>query len=411
MKILYIHEYFTNDIKSGANIIAFMSHYKMIEKGNKVFFWALERGKLLEQQEINKYFPKSYADKKGLLNRIHYRINRIYNFEAEKKLEKVLDMVKPDIVHIHSLIELSYSILKPIKKRHIPCVMTTHDGTFVCPILGKITTGEPCSLCSTSVLNCIKNKCSFDKYSCSIYVSLRLMVEKYLRKKYPIDYIIFPSQALLDYFKKANCISAYSKNIPNALDPEFTYVKPNYANKGYFLFVGGLSKQKGVGILLDAIKHLPLNIEFRIVGAGTDEKDFKDFSDANNLFNVKFLGKKNRKELIDEYQNCIALIVPSNCFEIFGMINIEAFINGKPVIASNIGGIPEIVEHNKNGLLFEPGNVEQLKECILKYWNNPDLVVEHGKNAYQKVISKYTQELYYQNLKSIYNKLLSAGEE
>ena len=88
------------------------------------------------------------------------------------------------------------------------------------------------------------------------------------------------------------------------------------------------------------------------------------------------------------------------------MTNIESFINGKPVIASNIGGIPEIIEHNVNGLLFEPANIEQLKECIIKYYNNPKLVIEHGKNAYQKAITEYTEEKYYNKLIDVYNNVL-----
>ena len=89
------------------------------------------------------------------------------------------------------------------------------------------------------------------------------------------------------------------------------------------------------------------------------------------------------------------------------MTNIESFINGKPVIASNIGGIPEIVEHNVNGLLFEPANIEQLKECILTYWNNPELVIEHGKNGYQKAITHYTEERYYNELMKVYEEVIN----
>ena len=89
------------------------------------------------------------------------------------------------------------------------------------------------------------------------------------------------------------------------------------------------------------------------------------------------------------------------------MTNIESFINGKPVIASNIGGIPEIVEDNINGLLFEPGNIEELKNCILKYWNNPELSVQHGKNGYQKAITQYTEDKYYNELIKIYEEVLN----
>ena len=78
-------------------------------------------------------------------------------------------------------------------------------------------------------------------------------------------------------------------------------------------------------------------------------------------------------------------------------------INGKPVIASDVGGIPEIVEHNKNGLLFEMQNVEQLKQCILTYWNNPELVIEHGQNGYNKAVTSYNSNVYYNKLLNVYN--------
>ena len=189
-------------------------------------------------------------------------------------------------------------------------------------------------------------------------------------------------------------------------EDEFNII-PNYSNKGYFLYSGRIIQEKGIHYLLQAIKDLPHNIEIHIVGTGNEENQLKHYVKNNKLDNVKFLGFKTREELKEEYQNCIALIVPSNWFEAFGMVNIEAFINGKPVIASNIGGIPEIVENNINGLLFEPGNVEQLKECILKYWNNPELVVEHGENAYQKAINKYSENTYYQNLIKLYEEVLN----
>ena len=90
------------------------------------------------------------------------------------------------------------------------------------------------------------------------------------------------------------------------------------------------------------------------------------------------------------------------------MINIEAFIHGKPVIASKIGGIPEIIENDKNGLLFTPGNVKEIQEHILKYWNNPEQVISHGKNAYNKAINEYNIEKYYHRLIKIYEEITNA---
>ncbi|MBQ7764186.1 glycosyltransferase, partial [bacterium] len=80
------------------------------------------------------------------------------------------------------------------------------------------------------------------------------------------------------------------------------------------------------------------------------------------------------------------------------------------IIASKIGGILEQVEHNKTGLLFDSANVEQLKECVLKYWNNPDLVITHGQNAHKKAVSLYNTSNYYNNIMDIYSDLLMSTE-
>lgn len=410
MKILYIHEYFTDKEKNGANIVAFSNYKFMKDKGHKVYFFAINSKPYLENLYFNKYFPKSHIHKKGILNNIIYRINSIYNISAKNNLHKLLNTIHPDIVHIHSTLELSLSILHPIKELNIPTVITVHDAGFSCPVMG--TKIEYCYLCSKSIYNCIKNKCSRNNYFCSTYIALKFFINKYLIKKNKPKQLIVPSNALANYIK----ITKFDNGIPitvmpNCLDTVFEEVKPNYSNKKYFLFVGNLNNIKGVKILLEAMKLLSKRINLKIIGGGINEQEYKEFVSKNNLYNIEFLGKMNRSQLIEEYKNCIAIIVPSIWFEIFGMINIEAFACGKPVIASNIGGIPEIVEDNINGLLFEPGNVEQLKECILKYWNNPELAIEHGKNGYKKAISQYTEEQYYNKLIKIYEEVLNESKK
>ena len=405
MNILFINEYFTQCVKTGANTISFSTYFLMKEKGNTCYFYSNDEGTLFEKQNINKFFPKSHIYTNSFL----YRLNSIYNFEAAQNLEKVIKETKPDIVHIHAIMELSYSFVNVLKKHNIPYIITVHDPMYVCPVMG--TRKQYCTLCSDNIFNCVKNRCSRDNYFNSLYMAIRFFINKKLIKNYEPKIIITPSKALQSYIKQTKFSkTAEFSVIPNALDKTFLNVIPNYKNKGYFLFVGNLLDVKGVNILLEAINNLPKDIDFHIIGDGLQKEKYLQFVKENNLNNVKFLGKKNRDELILEYQNCIAVIVPSNWFEIFGMINIEAFINGKPVIASNIGGIPEQVENEKTGLLFEPANVAQLQDCILKYWKNPDLVVEHGKNAYEKAKKQYSEERYYNELIQIYNKVLNLEE-
>ena len=389
-KILYISEFFSHSAISGASIVAFNNYYMMRDFGNECYFYATNLKPYLEEQSINDFFPESHIFLKDKVSSVKFRLNSLYNSKAKKNLEKVIEEIKPDVIHIHCPVELSFSIILAIKKYKIPYIITIHDPGFVCPILG---TGEQkCTLCSKSLLNCVKKKCSRNNYFCSMYVAFKFWINKLLLNTYLPKKLLFPSKALKDYVESTKYRLNVSHSVfPNTLDKEYENIQPNYSNDRYFLFVGSLYNAKGIDILLNAIKDLPKDINFHIVGKGTSESEnrYKSFADENNLSNVKFLGQLDRQEILKEYQKCIALIVPSNWFEIFGMINIEAFINGKPVIASDIGGIPEIVEHDKTGLLFEPANAEQLKYCILKYWNNNSLVIEHGKNAYKKAVKLY----------------------
>lgn len=407
MKILIENEIFKH--QGGSETIAIHTFEALKKRGHEVYFFATKTDNYyIDNYEYLKYFPKNvYSFKNYIKNPLAY----YWNFEAAKLLKKMLIEIKPDIVHFNLLI--SPSIIKTCYDMGIPSVMTAHVPAPFCPASTSMLNNKyycddfKCK--NGNYWHCIRNLCKNNSLEASIRKSLLSYIYKLSDSYNKIDYFICPSNALKNIIQSTNIGIDKDKviTINNFLSEDECRIKPSYNNKGYFLYIGRLVEEKGVHYLLEAMKDLPKNIEVHIVGTGKDENKLKNLAIEYNLDNVKFLGFKNREEIKEEYQNCIALIVPSNWFEIFGMINIEAFINGKPVIASNIGGIPEIVEDNKTGLLFEPGNVEQLKECILKYWNNPELVVAHGKKAYQKAITKYSEDKYCRELIEIYEKAIT----
>ena len=406
MKILIIDSLFTPF--GGGQIISYNTYKMLKNNGYEMYYWAMDKQPYFDNDyEYTKYFTPYYN---GSIDYIKNPIKYYYNYKAKKDLKNFIRLINPSIVHIHSTFGLSLSILNSCK--NIPTVMTLHDSGLVCPGLKMLKNDN--SYCkeqsckNEKFINCFINKCC----NKSIEASLRHCLLSYLNKKllHGIDMYITPSNSLKELVLNAN-IGINENNIVTVnnflSNDEIKDIQPNYNNKGYFLYIGRLSKEKGVHYLLEAMNYLPREIKLHIVGKGPEEENLKRYANLNNLDNVKFLGFKNREEIKEEYQNCIATILPCNWFEIFGMTNIESFINGKPVIASNIGGIPEIVEDNVNGLLFEPANVEQLKECILKYWNNPDLVIEHGKNGYKKAITQYTEERYYKELMQVYEETIN----
>ena len=406
MRIILVNGTF--DLYGGAEIMNYRIADMLKRHGHEVFFFCSDKKPYYDENyEYINYFPKyeTQIPKNSIKS-----IKKYYNFEARDKLRKFIKLIKPDIIHIHGFEILTPSILDACIG--VPTVMMLHSICVnICPRRILLKADGNCfqniECRNGQFYNCIKNKCFGNRFQTYIRGVICACVQ-YLYFTHNIDYYIAASKAIKNIFLEAdkrlskNRIEAIYNFLPRDM---IENVVPNYNNNGYFLFVGRLEEGKGLKDLLKAMSVLR-DTKLRIVGEGASKNELMTYVKDNNLENVDFVGFKSGKELIEEYNNCIALIVPSTAYEAFGLINIEAFINGKPVIASNIGGIPEVVEHNKTGLLFESGNIEQPKECILKYKNNPELVIEHGKNAYKKAIENYTEDVCYEKLMHVYNEVL-----
>jgi len=140
------------------------------------------------------------------------------------------------------------------------------------------------------------------------------------------------------------------------------------------------------------------NVKFKVAGEGILR------SNLDGVLNIEYLGQLNGNDLILELKKSSALIFPSVLYESMPMTIIESLACGKPVIVSNLGAMAEIIENGKTGLLFEPGNVDDLVDKILWAKNNPEKMKEMGLNARKEFEKKYTAEKNYMILMNIYEK-------
>ena len=383
------------------------------ENGHEVFFFSTDYKPFLEENyEYTDFFPK-YTRHSDLHPSQYpkYLLKIFYNYETERKLNELLKKIKPDIVHASSVFHhLTASFINPCYKNKIPIIMSMHGCEVLCPAKtlifkgSHICKGEFCI--KGNPLPCIVNKCEKQKLLNSFVVTVEFLLAGLtgLRKKTAC--FICPGQAMFDLALRAGIKRDKLAIINNFLDEKYFAIEPEYGNKGYFLYAGRLSKEKGIEYLLEAMSRLP-ETKLHIAGRGPYEKSLKELALKLNLNNVEFLGFKTGMELENEYKYCIAGILPSNCFETFGLTIAEAFAYGKPSIASNIGGIPEVIDNNINGILFEPGDVDALTDAIKTLNENPDLAVKFGKNGRSKAENTYNQQIHYQKLIQLYTSVLN----
>jgi glycosyltransferase involved in cell wall biosynthesis len=143
----------------------------------------------------------------------------------------------------------------------------------------------------------------------------------------------------------------------------------------------------------------------KIAGSGNAESDLKALAESEGIKNVQFLGFKNKNEVFDLTYNSLFGVCPSEWYENLPFSIAETFLFSKPVVGSDIGGIPELVRDGKTGLLFEPRNVQQLKHKLLQLWNNEQLVTVLGKNAREHANILYNFNTHWNKLNIIFEKL------
>jgi glycosyltransferase involved in cell wall biosynthesis len=407
MKIILVNKYLYP--KGGAEVATLMTSELLKSHGHEVFLWGMDHPENPDYP-LKKYFVSNidYYARYSLLKKIAIAVKILYSFEAKKKFGKVLDLVKPDIVHLNNIAhQISPSILIPIKKRKIPVVMTLHDYKLVCPVYTLLRNGKPCELCRHKrYYHCVLNKCSKNSYAKSLVSAIEMYLHHTILDIYrKIDCFIAPSEFLRIKISEMG-FSAKIIHIPNYLFINGFHPENSITHMKTILYVGRLSYEKGVTLLLQAMNDVDANLI--IIGDGPIRKELEDYVQVSGLKSrVSFLGYVNHIVLVGVMRSAFFAVCPSLCYEVFSLFSIEAFAMQLPVVGARIGGIPELVIDGITGLTFTPGNADDLREKILYLLDHPEQVKKMGQTARLRVEKRYTSEMHYQRLVGVYNNLIS----
>lgn len=334
----------------------------------------------------------------------------IYSRESKRKIERLIRDTKPDIAHIHMVDhQISPSILDVIKKHDIPMVQTLHEYKLICPNYRLFIERkrEICERCKGGkYYNAIIHKCLKDSVSKSFLACLAMYIHKFLKiYEKNIEIFLVPSQFMRDKMIEFGINPDKVTFLPHMVDTE--EFKPRDSHPDYILYFGRLAKEKGLFTLMEAMRNFQ-DIKLIIVGRGELELDLMKYVEEHNMDNVKLVGYKTGNNLRTLIQDALFVVMPSLWYETFGLTIVESFACAKPVIGADIGGISELI-NQENGLLFRPGDSEELTEKIAYFLSHPSLVKELGVKARRFVEDNFSSDQHYQKTMNIYHKVLTKG--
>lgn len=359
--------------------------------------------------KYDKYFIKKVdLDKFNFKNIIKF----FYNYEAIHKLKKLIEEERPDLAHLHNIAhQISPAIIKILKKYNIPVVQTLHDYKLICPNYRLFSRGQVCYKCqSGKFYNCFLNKCIKNSWLKSFLVMNEAYLNNRCLKFYDkIDRFIAPSQYMRNTCLKYGIPENRIALVYNFIDAGKELI--NHNNADYILYYGRLSKEKGIESLIKAMTMINQNTKLKIVGQGPEFSNFRFLISRFKLNNkIELLDSKYGDELNQIIAQAKAVIVPSLWPENMPYGILEALALGKVVIASRIGGLPEIINDDENGFLFTSGDSHDLANKIKRIVNDKNLEVKIEKNIPASLI-KFNKEEHYTKINQIYLELLKNDGE
>jgi glycosyltransferase involved in cell wall biosynthesis len=343
--------------------------------------------------------------KRGFSAGIKVVMKSIYSFEAQRNLARLLSDVKIEAAHINVIHHyITPTILKILKEKNIPIIWTFHEYTPLCPDSAFVSHDRVCEKCiGGAFYNCITHTCKKGSVLASTVAALENYVHSYLNYYAYVDHYVCTSVFMYEKFKSFDFFKNKLVQLYHGYDYteiEAARLKPKPDDQKYIVFVGRLEKIKGAHTVLKAMISHP-EIQLKIIGTGTQEDQLKQFKKDHQLNQVAFLGKKSKQETLQIINGAELLICASEWYEVLGFTVVEAMALGKPVIGSAIGAIPEMVIDGYTGLLFEPGNADQLAEKIKLLYPYHELRAAMGQNAQMHINRLINNDNHYRGLQKL----------
>lgn len=398
MRVLMVNKFLYPN--GGSETYVFELGKQLERMGHTVQYFGMEHERRIVGNRVQSYTSNMDFHESGL-KKLTYPVKIVYSEEARKKIRLVLDDFKPDVVHLNNInFQITPSVIYEIREyekktgRKVKIVFTAHDYQWVCPnhMMMIPSTGELCFACKGgNFSNCRRNKCIHNSLLRSLIGTVEAKYYKRHKTYALVDQIICPS----DFMKRQldtdeilakktvmmhNFVSAYDDADREVHRENFQITQEMKEDgekalpKRYVLYFGRFSKEKGTETLLKVCKALP-EIPFVFAGTGPLVEEVKEIK------NITYAGFLRGERLGRVIAGAAFAVYPSEWYENCPFSVMESQLYGTPIIASDLGGTPELLQSGVTGELFRAGDEEELAEHIKELWDDEELCQKYRENC------------------------------
>lgn len=398
MRVLLAHNYYQSSAPSGEDAVFHNEKLMLENKGIEIIEYTRHNDSLAGKGKI------------GLLKTSY---EMAWSKKTYKELSDLIKKARPDIAHFHNTFPLiSPSAYAACQDASVPVVQTLHNFRLICPGAMLLRDSKPCESClDGTLLPAFKYRCYRDSRLATAALIRMLLIN---RQKNTYTQLVDRYIALTDF--------AASRFIKSGFPTEKISVKNNFlpnspctgtGEGGYAVYVGRLGPEKGVRTLVQAWQYINNGKKLLILGDGPSAGELKTLIDDSNL-NIELGGYRTKQEVLSIVADAAVQIIPSECYEGFPMVVLEALSSGTPIIASDIGSLGEIIENDTYGFKFEAGNPTSLANTINGFFdmydNNKNAYMTFRNRAKKEFDDKYTEEINFKELEKIYTQVIEKAK-
>lgn len=387
MRVVKVHNYY---VQPGGEDTVFLAETALLRSNDH---------EVIEYLEHNKKILS--------MNQVSVALQTIWSFSSYKKFKRILLETKPDVVHFHNTFPLiSPSAYYACHRLNIPVVQTLDNQRLICPAASFYRDGKLCTDCmgKTPPWPGVYHACYHDSHSHTAVVATMLTFHRMLKTwQTKVDIFLSSTHFYRDLFVQAGLPREKIVVMPHFVQ-QITKPDIDSSTGKYALFLGRLDPEKGVETLLRAWHHVDIPLKIR--GSGRMDNMAREYVRKHSMYNVEFIDRVEEHDLWDLIEKARFLVVPSEgYYETFGMVIVEAYSRGVPVVVSNTGVLPELVSDQQTGLLFEAGNPIDLAKKASWMWDHPQDARRMGENGLKVYKERFTPEHCYNTLMGVYNRL------